>query len=315
VARFPNSVPAAGAVEYVAKDGTSTTLALLQGYVENQGDAWTYTVDYLKRFFDQYLTKSAELLPVAEAHGGYLALMHTLGQRTAELHRALGLQTGDPAFDPEPVQPGDLVTWTGTVREGATAALDLLESRRDSLSAAARADADAVLARRAQILERIEARAPKSVDAVKIRHHGDYHLGQVLLSQNDFVITDFEGEPARPLAERRQKHSPLRDVAGMLRSFNYAVYAALARHSSEQPEALATLESMGRDWETEVRRTFLRGYDEGTRGVRLFSAWADMEELLQLFSLEKVFYELRYELGNRPDWVRIPLRGILALTE
>jgi len=104
-------------------------------------------------------------------------------------------------------------------------------------------------------------------------------------------------------------------VAGMLRSFNYAAYAALARHSSEQPEALATLESMGRDWETEVRRTFLRGYDEGTRGARLFSAWTDMDELLQLFSLEKVFYELRYELGNRPDWVRIPLRGILALTE
>jgi maltose alpha-D-glucosyltransferase/alpha-amylase len=108
-------------------------------------------------FFDQYLTKSPELLPVAEAHGGYLALMHTLGQRTAELHRALGLQTGDPAFDPEPVQPGDLVAWTGTVREEATVALDLLESRRDSLLAAARADADAVLARRAQILERIEA--------------------------------------------------------------------------------------------------------------------------------------------------------------
>jgi maltose alpha-D-glucosyltransferase/alpha-amylase len=315
VARFPNSVPVAGAVEYVAKDGTSTTLALLQGYVENQGDAWTYSVDYLKRFFDQHLTQSAPVLPVAEAHGGYLALMHTLGQRTAELHRALAMQTGDSAFDPEPVQPGDLVAWTAAVREEAAVALDLLERRRNDLVASARDDADAVLARRARILERIEACAPKSVEAVKIRHHGDYHLGQVLLAQNDFVITDFEGEPARPLAERRRKHSPLRDVAGMLRSFNYATYAALARHSSERPEALATLESMGRDWEAEVRRTFLRGYDESTRGSHLFSAWAEMEGLLQLFTLEKVFYELRYELGNRPDWVRIPLRGILALTE
>jgi maltose alpha-D-glucosyltransferase/alpha-amylase len=225
------------------------------------------------------------------------------------------MQTGDSAFDPEPVQPGDLVAWTAAVREEAAVALDLLERRRNDLVASARDDADAVLARRARILERIEACAPKSVEAVKIRHHGDYHLGQVLLAQNDFVITDFEGEPARPLAERRRKHSPLRDVAGMLRSFNYATYAALARHSSERPEALATLESMGRDWEAEVRRTFLRGYDESTRGSHLFSAWAEMEGLLQLFTLEKVFYELRYELGNRPDWVRIPLRGILALTE
>jgi maltose alpha-D-glucosyltransferase/alpha-amylase len=313
VVRFPNSVPVAGAVEYTAKDGQTTMLALLQGYVENQGDAWTYTVDYLKRFFDQYGTMGAAPLPAGEAHGGYLALMHTLGRRTGELHRALALQTGDAAFDAEPIEREDLAAWSSSAREDALATLDLLQRRRDGLPAAAQADADAVLERRSQILQRFETYAQQDVDAVKIRHHGDYHLGQVLLVQNDFVIIDFEGEPGRPLAERRRKHSPLRDVAGMLRSFNYAAYTALARSSTEQPQALAVLESMALDWEAEVSRTFLRGYQEATQGCGLFAAWDDMHGLLQLFTLEKAFYELRYELGNRPDWVRVPLRGILAL--
>jgi len=301
-------------VEYTAKDGKSTMLAVLQGYVENQGDAWTYTVDYLKRFFDQFGTQGEKPLPAAEAHGGYLTLMHTLGRRTGELHLALALRTGDPAFDPEPIQPADLTAWVAAAQEDATGALALLTRRRDGLSAAAQASADALLARRDQVQQRLAAYGQTPVDAIKIRYHGDYHLGQVLLAQNDFIITDFEGEPARPLAERRRKHSPLRDVAGMLRSFNYALFTALARSSTEQPGATALLESLGREWEAEVRRSFLRGYEEATRGSTLFGAWADMDRLLQLFTLEKAFYELRYELGNRPDWVPVPLRGILALT-
>jgi maltose alpha-D-glucosyltransferase/alpha-amylase len=150
VAHFANSVPVAGAVEYTAKDGKSTMLAVLQGYVENQGDAWTYTVDYLKRFFDQFGTQGEKPLPAAEAHGGYLTLMHTLGRRTGELHLALALRTGDPAFDPEPIQPADLTAWVAAAQEDATGALALLTRRRDGLSAAAQASADALLARREQ---------------------------------------------------------------------------------------------------------------------------------------------------------------------
>ena len=313
VAGFTNTVPIAGVVEYTGKDAKTTTLAVLQGYVENQGDAWTYTVDYLKRFFDQYGTAGAAPEPAAEAHGGYLALMHTLGRRTGELHRALASRTGNAAFDPEPIQQQDVAAWIGSAREEVSATFDLLKRRRDSLAAAAQADADLLLGRREQVLQRIETCAQNRTDAVMTRYHGDYHLGQVLLAQNDFVITDFEGEPARPLAERRRKHSPLRDVAGMLRSFNYATYTALARSATEQPEAVALLESMGLDWEVAVSRTFLGGYEEATRGSALFAAWDDMRGLVELFTLEKAFYELRYELNNRPDWVRIPLRGILAL--
>jgi maltose alpha-D-glucosyltransferase/alpha-amylase len=313
VARFPNSVPVAGHVEYASADGTVMTLALLQGYVENQGDGWSYTLDYLERFLDQCRTATAPG-PAAEAHGGYLALMQTLGRRTAELHRAFAAASGDPAFNPEPLARRDLAAWVKQVREEAAATLDLLGHRRARLSEAEGAAADTVLARRREILERIGTHAPGHVEALKTRYHGDYHLGQVLLAQNDFVVIDFEGEPARPLAERRAKHLPLKDVAGMLRSFNYAAYTALGRLTAERPEDFARLEPHARGWEAEAARVFLGAYEETTRGSGLYGAWEEARGLLELFTLEKAFYELRYELANRPDWAHIPLRGILMLS-
>ena len=159
----------------------------------------------------------------------------------------------------------------------------------------------------------IEERTPTRLDGIKIRYHGDYHLGQVLLRQNDFVIIDFEGEPARTLDERRQKHSPLRDVAGMLRSFNYAGYTALSRMVAERPEDYAMVELWTREWETETARTFLQAYEENVRGSGLYADWEGARRLLDLFVLEKALYELRYELNNRPAWVHIPLHGILEL--
>ncbi len=150
------------------------------------------------------------------------------------------------------------------------------------------------------------------MDGLKIRYHGDYHLGQVLLSKNDFVIIDFEGEPARPLAQRRQKHSPLRDVAGMLRSFNYARHAALLHATEHQPESQATLEPQTQKWEKQVREAFLRAYAKHVSGSPLYGSFDAARPLLELFELEKAFYELRYELNHRPDWVVVPLRGILS---
>jgi maltose alpha-D-glucosyltransferase/alpha-amylase len=146
----------------------------------------------------------------------------------------------------------------------------------------------------------------------KTRHHGDYHLGQVLISRNDFIITDFEGEPARPLEERRAKHSPIRDVAGMVRSFSYAAGAALAR-TVESAEDEAKLGPLAADWETETRAVFLKAYDETARAAGLYASEADMRAMLDLFEIEKALYELRYELNNRPDWVRWPLAGLLRL--
>jgi maltose alpha-D-glucosyltransferase/alpha-amylase len=313
VANFPNTVPLVGTVDYAGKDGTTMALAVLQGYVENQGDGWAYTLNYLERHLE--LRRAAKTSPEAptETHGGYLALMRVLGQRTAELHKALARVSGDPAFDPEPIDPPDKAAWVKRIRDEAESTLETLAQRLAALPDAARPDVEGLLARRQEVLQHIEKYASMRVDGIKIRHHGDYHLGQVLLRQNDFMIIDFEGQPVQPLEQRRQKHSPLRDVAGMLRSFNYVAHTALFRQVSDRPEDYAALEPFVRDWEAEVTRAFLEAYETHVHDSGIYSDWRQARALLDLFVLEKAFYELRYELNNRPSWLPIPLRGIVDL--
>ena len=163
----------------------------------------------------------------------------------------------------------------------------------------------------------IEACAAPKGAGLKIRHHGDYHLGQVLIANNDFVIIDFEGEPSRPLAETRRKHSPLRDVAGMLRSFSYAKWSARARYISGvtggRQASPRTRTRRSTPWEAEVRRAFLAAYAEATKSGGLYASFEDVAGLLRLFELEKVLYELRYEINNRPNWVHVPLSGLLGM--
>ena len=310
VARFANCVPVAGAIEYVAADGTPTSLALLQGHVANQGDGWSYTLDYLERTFESRLAASAE--PPADVHGAYLSLVHTLGTRTAELHKALALRTGDPAFDPEPLAPGDLAGWKQRVHDDALATLALLEQHQAQLPAPALANARTLLDERQRLLARIEACAMPAGACLKTRYHGDYHLGQVLVSSNDFIVIDFEGEPARPLAERRAKHSSLRDVAGMLRSFDYARWSAVLRDTHTDADR-ARLAPLAHGWAREAREMFLRAYDETARDSGLYASFAEVQGLVELFELEKALYELRYEVGNRPAWINVPLQGVLAL--
>jgi len=313
VAKFPHMAAVAGAVEYEAGDGNCMTLALLQGYVENQGDCWSYTQDYLGRFLEECRAAGAQPIPASQAHGAYLVLMHTLGQRTGELHNALATATGNSAFDPEPVTDTDLADWVLRVQAEAAATLDQLERRQEGLAEKVRVIAQTLLDQRNTLADRLQGCIYGQLQAVKTRYHGDYHLGQVLLTKNDFVIIDFEGEPTRLLAERRHKHSPLRDVAGMLLSFNYAAQIAFAHHSSENVEDSARFEPLLRDWEVEVERVFIKAYDETVRGSGLIAPQSSLCGLLDLFLLEKAFYEVRYELDNRPDWVVMPLRGILAL--
>jgi maltose alpha-D-glucosyltransferase/alpha-amylase len=309
VVRFPNIVPVAGAAEYRNSEGTPVTLALLQAFVMNQGDGWDYTVSYLTRFLEERRT---EVIQHEDVHGAYLELMRTLATRTAELHRALATATSDPAFEPVPIKEEDVAAWRLNVRIEAEQTLDLLSRQISHLPQAVIPDAEVLLSRRDILLKRIDAAVPAVPRGLKIRHHGDYHLGQVLLKRNDFIIVDFEGEPGRPLAERRLKHSPLRDVAGMLRSFAYARRAAMQHCAVQSNEDCSRWEGLMDKWESETRAMFVSTYDAIAREAGLYRSLEEAEPLLALFEVEKALYEVRYELGNRPDWTSIPLRSLAA---
>ena len=319
--RFKNTPPLAGAIEYEGPDGETTTLGLLQGFVENQGDGWSYVLDYLGRYLEDRLVTSWSLEGEedVEAERGaedafFASLVRILGQRTGELHAAFATATDDAAFAPEHASPEEVAGWAEGILAEARRTLDLLKRRRGRLPEEAGPDADRLLALRRELTRRIKDVSREGFGVVKTRHHGDYHLGQVLVVGNDFQIIDFEGEPARPLAERRRKHSPLRDVAGMLRSFNYAIRSALMNVVADRAEPLERLEPWITLWEERTRQAFLEGYAEGARGA---ASYPENEEharaLIELFTLEKALYEVRYELDNRPDWVGIPIRGVLDL--
>ena len=256
----------------------------------NQGDAWSYTLGYLERYSESKRND--------EGHGGFLALMQTLATRTAELHLAFAAAKNDPAFIPEPLTVEDVEAWRARVREEASQTISLIEGLKE---------------KRNQITSFIDACPLPKKRSLRTRHHGDYHLGQVLVSNNDFLIIDFEGEPSRPLAEARRKHSPLRDVAGMLRSFSYA------RGSTEMRErpvpADASLAPALRAWEKQTREAFVQAYADATAGSGLYESFDDVRGVLRLAEMEKVLYELRYETNNRPDWVHIPVQGLRALLE
>jgi len=311
VAQFPNIVPVAGAAEYTDRDALCYTVALLQAFVPNQGDGWSYTVDYLVRFLED---RRGGVPVLDDAHGLYLSQVRTLAVRTAELHRALARPTDDPAFTPEPIETADIAAWGAATRAAAQATLNLLAERLAQLPPPVASAAQALIARRERLLQLIGGYTAIAPRGLKIRHHGDYHLGQVLLRRNDFVIVDFEGEPGRTLDERRRKHSALTDVAGMLRSFAYARQAALERCALQTGDDCARWEPQLESWEQEARRTFISSYDEVASAADLHGSLEQMRPLLGLFEIDKALYEVRYELGNRPEWTRIPLHSLLGFT-
>jgi maltose alpha-D-glucosyltransferase/alpha-amylase len=290
---FPSIPPVAGSLEYRYDSRRSGTLAMIQGYVPNQGDAWAYTLAQLERYFEH---------PTALAD--YLERVALLGRRTAELHLALASDPDDPAFAPVSSTMLDQRSAYQSVRSQATQALTLL---RRALPPAVQPEARLVVDLEGELLGRLRALLQRPITASRIRTHGDYHLGQVLWTGGDFVIIDFEGEPARPLAERRLKRWPQRDVAGMLRSFDYAVNTALRARKRADP-------ALGRRWLEEVTAAYLAAYYERAAGAGFLPTdETGRSVLLDTFLLEKALYEVRYELNNRPDWVGIPLRGILNL--
>jgi maltose alpha-D-glucosyltransferase / alpha-amylase len=327
VAHFGNTPPLLGSCRYIAENGEETELGVLFSYLRNQGSAWVQALNYLTRYLDEGLlmapreTRPVEptkpLTPEATAHPIYLELATQLGLRTAELHRALCPDFDvEPAFAPEPITAADLAEWREGATRAARAMLDQLARRRDGLPPAAQPLAERLIEHRDVLLARYDALLPQSINAMKTRFHGDYHLGQVLVIQNDFSIIDFEGEPLRDLAERRQKSSPLRDVAGMLRSYAYAATTAVRQMSEIQPAALPVLQEHAEEWRRQVTQAFLDRYLSAMGGVRSLPADAAAgQSLLEFFMLEKAVYEVEYELAQRPQWAAMPLASVLALLD
>jgi maltose alpha-D-glucosyltransferase/alpha-amylase len=314
---FDRVPPFAGSLEYSREPGHRSALAIVQGLVPNEGDGWTWTTEELDRYYENCArTKFPQSSDSARDHvGAYLEAAGVLGRRTAELHLALAGDTDDPAFRPEVFTNGEIEAMAGQIREEAARALESLKSNLSRLPDDSIEMAGLALGRRRQIVDLLHLPLQDHSYGRRIRTHGDYHLGQVLRARNDFIILDFEGEPARTLAERRAKYSPLKDVAGMLRSFSYAANATLMAYTARHPEDFASLLPWARLWEQTVCAEFLTSYRQAAEpGNFLPESEEDFRRLLDACLFEKGIYELMYELNNRPAWVRIPLTGILALT-
>jgi maltose alpha-D-glucosyltransferase/alpha-amylase len=327
----------AGYMEYQPPDDQPMTLGIMYEYVANEGDAWNYTLDSLGAYFEQILSRPdlegppVELEPlgrlaVREPPGvardlmeSYLQSAELLGRRTGELHTALASTPEDPAFAPDPFTPFYQRSIYQRMRALVAQSMPLLRKRFTSLNEETASLASAVLAREDELVVRLRSILGHPMTGSRIRIHGDYHLGQVLFTGKDFVIIDFEGEPARPLSERRLKRSPLRDTAGIIRSYHYAAYSALyhlAGVGMIRQEQVPEMESWALRWYQWASAAFLRGYlPEAQRSPILPASSAELEVLLQAHLLEKAVYELGYELNNRPDWVHIPLAGILGLLD
>jgi maltose alpha-D-glucosyltransferase/alpha-amylase len=311
VAGFANAPRLLGAVELIDGRGEPTALACLHAFIRNQGDGWSFTQSYLERYLDDVAVLPADDVAArADPHAAHLDQLRKLGERTGELHRALCPAAAEADFRPEPLTDADVKRFQRQVAREARAALDALAARRKSLAPETVEYVARLLPRRSEIMKRIAAPLSLPPGLMKTRFHGDYHLGQVVVAQNDVYILDFEGEPRRPLAERRTKHTPLRDVAGMLRSFDYAAWAALDHQSKDHPDRRALLLPHVLRWRDQAAEAFLSGYRDVMAGCPSYPGDARAAQgLLDLAMLEKLFYEIGYELANRPAWAWIPLAG------
>ena len=256
----------------------SATLGILQEFVSDGQDGWELALAEIGSAPEQFLTR-----------------LRRLGEVTGEMHTSLASDANDPAFCAETPSVESLGLLTATVDEEIESVFLTLPEDDEQLAP--------IIGRGEEVREQLRMLTHAGATGMIIRTHGDYHLGQTLWSEDDWVILDFEGEPARPVTERRRKRSPMRDVAGMLRSFAYAASAAELLHDTPAPEG----------WEEQARAQFLEGYLETADPTLLPSGSVAIERLLTVYELEKAVYELRYELDNRPDWVRIPVAGIQRL--
>ncbi|HVY05325.1 MAG TPA: maltose alpha-D-glucosyltransferase [Burkholderiales bacterium] len=301
---FGHVAPLLGAVEYRGVDGEEpVTLAVLQKFVRNQGDAWTWTLEYLDRMLSQ--PQEAADSP----QGFHVPQMRLLGERIAGLHRALAQETGDPAFDPVAMTEKDLASWRERTTAHFELSLDRVAAAREGLPASVQPLIDELLRARGAMRSRIGALSCKAAGLAATRYHGNLHLGQVLVAENDFVIIDFEGHASRPVQDWRRKHSPLHDVAGILTSFAYAEYAATAEAEKADTSVAARLAT----WRQDAAHAFTQGYRRAAAGLASVPAedtcW---QSCLALCVVERSLQELNHEMENRPEWMQVPLRQLLT---
>lgn len=335
-AAFPNIPPFAGVLGYRRKGVEEIALGILQGFVPNQGDAWRYTLDAVERYIGRVLSKGNEIkkipdlpssfveiasqempAPLKELLAGvYIEMTNLLGRRTAELHLALSFCSRVNNFAPEPFSLLYQKSLYQSMQSLTKRVIQLLRKNIKKLPESVKEESEDILNLEPQIMARFKTILQRKITVARIRIHGDYHLGQVLFTGRDFVIIDFEGEPARPLSERRLKRSSLVDIAGMIRSFHYAAYTALIKYASIRPEDALSLKPWIDLWYKYVGGAFLRAYLDTAKDAPFIPKEKDeLDILLRVLLLEKAVYELGYELNNRPDWLIIPVKGIKHLLE
>jgi maltose alpha-D-glucosyltransferase / alpha-amylase len=338
VAHYPHIAPLLGEISIIPADGEKTTVAMLQRLVANEGDGWRWFLDQLGIYLKDVsgLAAAPEVAPpsfgderelpqeIKDLAPASLEAAALLGKRTGEMHLALATATENAAFAAEPLSSADLANDIRRIDAQINSTLEALKLKLSTLKDLAADDAALLLSRRINLFARAHSITSPEYAGLKIRIHGDYHLGQTLRTSaidgqaGDFVLLDFEGEPARPLAERRQKQSPLKDVSGMLRSFSYVSHTGLDQYltSNEvtQTSQVDSISGWTRLWQNSISSEFLRGYRETVAAnPNLLPPPQQSQSLLAAYQLEKALYELLYELNNRPSWLRIPLTGILAL--
>jgi maltose alpha-D-glucosyltransferase/alpha-amylase len=314
---FPNAPALFGSVE-LTEGETRNTVAVVHAFIENQGDAWTSTAAALDRFMESHrLLTSNDPTPndsAAHEQAAYLLRMQQIGKQVARLHLALASRDDIPEFAPEPIAPSDVSTWIDHAMAQAKAVFGDLRRRSGELKEVDLALAKLLLDFEPTLERRLAELLPQDLAAVKIRHHGDLHLGQMLWVKDDIYILDFEGEPQRSLAERRRKAPAARDVAGVIRSIDYSATAALERATRLSPDEGGQLAAALDGWREQSSQAFWDAYRANMSEGRLWPADSDQaRRLLDFFLLEKAIYEIGYELANRPDWVRVPLTGTLRI--
>ncbi len=315
IAPYANAPAMLGSVE-LHENGKISALAVVHAFVQNQGDAWSVTSASLDRVIDELRLLTGESTTETHEIAALMQWMRQIGRRTAELHVALASRDDIPDFAPEPITAADVASWSDVMLSRLRSLFDSLASNRQQLSGRAAQLAEQLLGHRASIEAHIDDNRNTALDGWKIRHHGDLHLGQILVAKDDAYILDFEGEPSRPLPDRRLKASPARDVAGFLRSVDYAVSAALDRAPNLSPEERTVIADQLRLWNDRMSEAFWNAYRETPGNARL---WPQDETktraLLDFFLIEKALYEIEYELSNRPDWAQIPLEATLRILE